>query len=50
MTHPYPATGRTSGACPAYVKDHVKPLKCGGPAAVSNPEWKTIRDAKAKDK
>jgi hypothetical protein len=50
MTHPYPATGRTSGACPGYVKDHVKPLKCGGPAAVSNPEWQTIRDAKAMDK
>jgi hypothetical protein len=36
LTHPCPATGRTSGACPGYVKDHVLPLVCGGPDAVSN--------------
>ncbi len=24
--HPCPATGRTSGACPGYVVDHVRPL------------------------
>jgi hypothetical protein len=29
LTHPCPATGRTSGACPGYVKDHVLPLTCG---------------------
>jgi hypothetical protein len=29
-SHPCPATGRTSGACPGYVVDHVKPLACGG--------------------
>ena len=50
LTHPCPATGRTSGACPGYVKDHVVPLACGGPDAVSNLQWQTIRDAKAKDK
>jgi hypothetical protein len=50
LTHPCPATGRTSGACPGYVKDHVLPLACGGPDAVANLQWQTIRDAKAKDK
>jgi hypothetical protein len=50
LTHPCPATGRTSGACPGYVKDHVLPLACGGPDAVSNLQWQTIRDAKAKDR
>ena len=50
LTHPCPATGRTSGACPGYVKDHVNPLKCGGPDAVSNMQWQTTADAKAKDK
>jgi hypothetical protein len=50
LTHPCPADGRTSGACPGYVKDHVLPLACGGPDAVSNLQWQTIRDAKAKDK
>jgi hypothetical protein len=50
LTHPCLATGRTSGACPGYVKDHVLPLACGGPDAVSNLQWQTIRAAKAKDK
>jgi hypothetical protein len=50
LTHPCPATGCTSGACPGYVKDHVLPLACGGPNAVSNLQWQTIRAAKAKDK
>jgi hypothetical protein len=49
LTHPCPATGRTSGACPGYVKDHVLPLACGGPDAVSNMQWQTTTDAKAKD-
>jgi hypothetical protein len=50
LTHPCPATGRTSGACPGYVKDHILPLACGGPDAVANLQWQTIRDAKVKDK
>jgi hypothetical protein len=50
LTHPCPATGRTSGAGPGHVKDHVVPLACGGSDAVSNLQWQTIRNAKAKDK
>jgi hypothetical protein len=49
LTHPCPATGRISGACPGYVKDHILQLACGGPDAVANLQWQTIRDAKAKD-
>src|SRR5580704_5827944 len=48
--HPCPSTGRTSGACPGYRKDHIKPLACGGPDAVSNLLWQTIREARAKDR
>jgi hypothetical protein len=33
--------GRTSGACPGYVKDHIKALKCGGLDAVLNLQWQT---------
>jgi hypothetical protein len=48
--HPCPATGRTSGACPGYVVDHVKPLACGGADAPSNMQWQTTAEGKAKDK
>jgi hypothetical protein len=50
LTHPCPATGRTSGVCPGYIKDHIVPLACGGPDAPSNMQWQTRADAKAKDK
>jgi hypothetical protein len=34
--HSCPSTGKTSGACPGYRKDHIVPLACGGPDAVPN--------------
>jgi len=49
-SHPCPATGRTSGACPGYVVDHVKPLACGGADAPSNMQWQTTTEGEAKDK
>lgn len=48
--HPCPSTGRTSGACPGYVVDHVRPLKRGGADIPSNMQWQTKEAAKAKDK
>lgn len=48
--HPCPSTGRTTGACPGWVKDHVVPLACGGRDAVANLQWQTTAAAKAKDK
>jgi hypothetical protein len=47
--HPCPSTGLTNGTCPGYWKDHIVPLACGGPDAVSNMQWQTIADARAKD-
>jgi len=47
---PCPSTGRTSGRCPGYIVDHVKPLECGGADAPSNMQWQTSAEAKAKDK
>jgi hypothetical protein len=49
-SHPCPSTGRTSGACPGYVIDHITPLKKGGADSSSNMQWQTKADAKAKDK
>ena len=28
--HPCPSTGRPTGACPGYIKDHIVSLACGG--------------------
>ena len=48
--HPCPSTGKSSGACPGYVIDHIQALKHGGADAPSNMQWQTVEEAKAKDK
>jgi hypothetical protein len=45
-----PSTGKRWGACPGYVRDHIDPLCNGGADAVSNMQWQTIADARAKDR
>ena len=49
-SHPCPANRRTSGACPGYVVDHIKPLCAGGLDKVSNMQWQTVAEAKKKDR
>lgn len=49
-THPCPATGKRSGACPGYVIDHIVALACGGPDSPGNMQWQTISEAKEKDR
>jgi hypothetical protein len=49
-THPCPSTGKTYGACPGWVVDHVRALKHGGADDVSNMQWQTRAAAKAKDR
>lgn len=47
---PCPATGKTTGACVGYVRDHVIPLACGGPDSIANLVWQTEAEGKAKDR
>lgn len=47
---PCPATGKTKGACPGFVVDHINPLCAGGLDAPSNMQWQTLAESKIKDK
>lgn len=49
-SRPCPSTGKTSGACPGYVVDHIRPLAKGGADHPSNMQWQTVESAKVKDK
>ena len=49
-SHPCPSTGKSFGACPGYVIDHIRSLKRGGADAPSNMQWQTVQAAKLKDK
>lgn len=40
--HACPSTGKPTGACPGWAKDHVIPLVCGGCDAVSNLAWMPV--------
>ncbi len=48
--YPCPSTGKKTGACPGWVKDHRIGLCCGGKDEIANLQWQTITDARAKDK
>ena len=47
---PCPSTGKSKGACPGYVIDHVVPLKQRGKDASENMQWQTKEAAKLKDR
>jgi len=47
---PCPGTGKTTGACPGYIIDHIQALKRGGADSPTNMQWQTIAEGKAKDK
>lgn len=47
--HPYPCDDASSGPCPGYVIDHVKPLACGGADESGNMQRQTTAQGKAKD-
>lgn len=48
QAHPCPSTGKSSGACPGWQRDHVVPLCGGGADSVGNMQWLTVEAHKAK--
>jgi hypothetical protein len=42
--------GEDHGRLPRLLVDHIKPLKRGGADRLSNMQWQTTAEAKAKDK
>lgn len=46
--NPCPATGSTRGACPGYQVDHREALICGGRDELSNLQWLSVAEHKAK--
>lgn len=47
--NPCPTTGKTTGACPGQVKDHIKSLCAGGTDSVDNMQWQTVEESRIKD-
>lgn len=37
--HPCPSTGKLTGSCPGWAKDHAIPLDCGGCDSIENLLW-----------
>lgn len=48
--HPCPSTGKTTGACPGYVVDHLYPLCAGGEDKPANMQWQELTQSYAKDR
>jgi hypothetical protein len=48
--HPCPSTGKTTGSCPGYTRDHFIPMACGGPDIPSNLMWSEHNWALLRDK
>jgi hypothetical protein len=48
-THPCPANGSLTGACPGYLVDFKKPLDHGGADTPANMRWRKTSDVVKKN-
>lgn len=50
LANPCPSTGKTTGPCVGWVKDHRIPICAGGPDTIENLMWQEVEEAKRKDR
>lgn len=50
LIHPCPSTGLRKGRCPGFERDHRLPLCFYGKDTVSNLQWLTVAEHRAKTK
>ncbi len=50
QANPCPSNGETSGACPGFVIDYIRPRSCGGSDTAENLHWRSVEMAKLQDK
>lgn len=47
--YPCPSTGKTTGPCKNWAKDHVIPLACGGCDTIENMQWLPVEIKSCKE-
>jgi hypothetical protein len=47
---PCPATNLTTGPCPGYVIDHIRPRCACGPDTPENMQWQELAESREKDR
>jgi hypothetical protein len=50
QANPCPSNGETSGECPGFVIDYIRPRSCGGADRPENMQWRSVEMAKHHDK
>ena len=48
--YPCPSTLKGFGPCPGWIVDHINPLACYGPDAISNMQWQSTLESRKKDR
>ncbi len=50
QANPCPSNGETSGHCPGFVIDYIRPRSCGGADSPENMHWRSVEMGKERDK
>ena len=50
QANPCPSNGETSGVCPGFVIDYIRPRSCGGADSPENMHWRSLEMSQLQDK